>query len=307
MMPESSYFFPISLIVPEFDRETVCVGRFVLAKRKWNTSIFDLATLATKHSLHLPYQLMDVLIGKCNCELQINNAETREAAQLYFQSLRIGLYVQQVSPFLCPYVTNISINDYSGVNERDTALNQGEEPEIAALFNSSNSKLEAWPVELSLHCVVIPKSFNLTERQFGEAARFAEKWFGLCEKYPAVLAISDAITTAGRLESYEQSILHMWTAMEALFPNVSSEVSFKIALYLAQLCAPPSLKKVFHTQAKKAYGVRSRIAHGSSKKFKHEDWLQSWQLIISCVSAIVERDGLPSEEDLLDELLCAGS
>ncbi|MFS8151638.1 hypothetical protein [Vreelandella titanicae] len=306
-MSEASYFFPISLVVPEFDNEAVTVGRFLLAKRKWNTSTFDLATLATKHQLHLPYQLMDVLIGKCNCELQVDNVETREAAQLYFHSVRIGLYVQQISPFLCPYVTNVSINDYSGVNERDSAISQGKEPEIASTFNSASAKLEAWPVELSLHCVAIPNAFILTERKFGEAARFAEKWFGLCEMYPAVRAISNAITTAGRLESYEQSILHMWTAMEALFPNVSTEVSFKIALYLAQLCAPPSKKKEFHTQAKKAYSVRSKIAHGSSKKFKHEDWLQSWQLILACVSAIAERGGLPSEENLLDELLCAGA
>lgn len=303
-MSEGNYFFPILLIVPEFESDAVCVDRFILAKRKWNTSIFDLATLATKHRLHLPYQLMDVLIGKCNCELQINDAETREAAQMYFQSLRIGLYVQQVSPFLCPYVTNVSINEYSGINQRDSALSQGKEPEIVSSFNTASSTLEAWPLELSLHSMVIPKAFSLTERQFGEAARFAEKWFGLCEKYSAVRAISDAITTAGRLESYEQSILHMWTAMEALLPNVSTEVSFKIALYLSQLCASPTQKKEYYTQAKKAYGVRSKIAHGSSKKLKHEDWLHSWQLILSCVSAIVERDGLPSEEDLLDELLC---
>lgn len=306
-MSETSYFFPFSFVVPEFEKDAIRVGRFLLAKRRWNTSTFDFATLATKHKLHFPYQLMDVLIGKCNCELRVDHAASKEAAQQYFESLRIGLYVQQVSPFLCPYVTDVSINDYSGINERDSALDRGQEPKIESPFNSANMQLEAWPVELSLQCIAMRDAFDLTEQQFGDAARFAEKWFDLCETNPAVKAISNAITTSGRLESHEQSILHMWTGMEALFPKVSSEVSFKIALYLAQLCAPPSQKKEFHSQVKKAYGVRSKIAHGTSKKFKHEDWLQSWKLILACVSAIADRNCLPSEEDLLDELLSVGA
>lgn len=306
-MSKTSYFFPISFVVPAFKEDATRVGRFLMARRKWGTSTFDFATLATKHKLHLPYQLMDVLVGKCNSELQVDHAVSPKAAQTYFESLRIGLYIQGVSPFLCPYFTDVSINDYSGINERDSSLGRGEEPKIPSPFNSESDTLEAWPLELSMQCVAVPNAFDVTEMQFGEAARFAENWFDLGSSNPAVQTISNAITTAGRLESHEQSILHMWTAMEALFPKVSSEVSFKIALYLSQLCSPPAEKKQFHTTAKKAYGVRSKIAHGSNAKVKHEDWLQSWHLTLACVSAIVKRNGLPTEEELLDELLSAGA
>lgn len=306
-MADTCYFFPASFLIPGFEKDGVQAGRFGLAKRKWGTSTFDFATLATKHKLHLPYQLMDVLVEACNCEIQVDHADSLDSAKLYFESIRVGLYVQQITPFLCPYVTTVSINDYSGINERDTALSRNEEPKIPSPFSSRSTQLEAWPVELSMQCVAIPKAFEVSEQQFEEAADFAEKWFQLCSQNGAIRTVSSALTTSGRLESHEQSILHMWTAMEALFPKVSTEVSFKIALYLAQLCAPQDEKREFHSRAKKAYSIRSKIAHGSSKKFRHDDWLQSWRLILSCVSAIAVRNGLPTEEELLNELLCGGA
>ena len=83
-------------------------------------SLFDFATLATKHRLHLPYQAMDVFLSRCNVELCVSGKQSLAGANEAFQKLRLSLYSSGVSPFLCPFVTTYSINDYSGINSRDS-------------------------------------------------------------------------------------------------------------------------------------------------------------------------------------------
>ena len=59
------FYFPLLFLVPGFPDDAVDTGPFQIAKRRWDTSTFDLATLATKHKLHLPYQAMDVFLSRC--------------------------------------------------------------------------------------------------------------------------------------------------------------------------------------------------------------------------------------------------
>nr|WP_290702188.1 HEPN domain-containing protein [Halomonas sp. UBA3074] len=304
---KQTYFFPLSFLIPNFEGETINVGQFSLRKRRWDTSTFDFATLATKHKLHLPYQLMDVLIGKCNCELAIAGKDTFEAAADTFQSFRLGLYLQGVSPFLVPYSTTESINDYSGVNERDSAISRGVLPKIESAFSSHNHELEAWPMELTTQCMVIPSAFGLSSQKIESAVAFAQAWGELASDNPTLQVVTRTSASAVVLGSYEQSILHIWTAIEALFKSVSSEVNFRLSLYLTQLCAEGEARKVFHSNAKSAYNIRSKIAHGASKKVTFEQWKQAWDLLLASVSAIEKRGRLPNEEDLLDELLSAST
>ena len=108
------FFYPLLFLVPDFDGPAVDCLPFRVVRRKWETSTFDLATLATKHKLHLPYQVMDVFLSRCNMELWISGKGSFTEANEAFQMLRVSLYSSGVSPFLCPFVTTHSINDYSG-------------------------------------------------------------------------------------------------------------------------------------------------------------------------------------------------
>jgi hypothetical protein len=96
----ADFYFPLLFLTPEFEGDLIEYPPYRLARRRWQTSTFDLATLATRHKLHLPYQAMDVWLNKCNVELAICGQDSHEAAIASFEAWRLGLYAAEVSPFL---------------------------------------------------------------------------------------------------------------------------------------------------------------------------------------------------------------
>lgn len=113
-----------------------------------------------------------------------------------------------------------------------------------------------------------------------------------------------ALQTAPAIPDLSSSLLHVWQGIEALFASVSSEVSFRLALSISQLCAPVRSDRLMtYEEAKRGYGRRSRAAHGSGDKLDHRDWVGAWDLLILCLSACLARGGLPTEEMLTRELL----
>ncbi|WP_273455118.1 HEPN domain-containing protein [Nevskia ramosa] len=299
---QTMYHFPALFLIPDFDEPVVC-GKYSLVRRRWDTSIFDLATLATKHKIHLPYQLMDVLLGACNCEIAVTEASSPSEAIELFQYLRVGLYVAGVSPFIAPFLATESINNYSGINERDSALERGATPKIPSDFSTSTGQMEAWPYELTHQCAALPERLQISVTQFQEAVVFADRWQAATKISPSLNAVVGAVTSAPRLGSLPQAILHVWTAIESLLPSVNTEVSFRIALYLTALCETSPNRSAFHKHAKSAYSVRSKIAHGSSPGVGLPEWEAAWQLVLSVAKAIAERGKLPTEEQLLIEVL----
>src|SRR5688500_10678024 len=107
----SSYHFPLLFLTPDFDGNEVMQNNIAFVRRRWGVSIFDLATLATKHELNLPYQLMDVFLNRCNLELRVVGEDSQESAMRVFSAVRLGLYAAGMSPFLCPYIATHSINE----------------------------------------------------------------------------------------------------------------------------------------------------------------------------------------------------
>jgi hypothetical protein len=103
-----AFYFPLLFLVPGFDDDTVEAGPFQIAKRRWRTSTFDLATLATKHKLNLPYQAMEMFLSSCNMELCIGGRASLEEATAAFRSFRLALYATGLSPFLSPFVTSMA-------------------------------------------------------------------------------------------------------------------------------------------------------------------------------------------------------
>lgn len=72
---------------------------------------------------------------------------------------------------------------------------------------------------------------------------------------------------------------------------------------MAQLNAKGSDRLDYHKRVKKAYDLRSKIAHGVKLDPGLEEWLEAWSLLTDSISSIVGRGGLPDEDTLLEEML----
>ena len=51
------------------------------------------------------------------------------------------------------------------------------------------------------------------------------------------------------------------------------------------------------------YSLRSKIVHGSQRVVSIDQWKQTWGLLIEACNAVIERGHLPSEKELVTELL----
>jgi hypothetical protein len=303
-LPVSDFFYPLLFLTPGFEGNTVECPPFRLARRKWETSTFDLATLATKHTLHLPYQAVDVFLSRCNVELCVSGARSITDANEAFQRFRVALYSSGVSPFLCPFVTTYSINDYSGINSRDSDyLRPQMYPGMEIGLTTDAGTVEAWPIELSFQCTVLPEGLRVTQDVFSAAAAKAVIWERLLARFPQLRAVMDAAVAAPTLGDLGQSLLHIWTGLEALFPSVSSEVTFRIALYIAQLTDIGADRLSRYEAVRTAYSIRSKVAHGTNTAVRIDEWNQAWKLLMDCLNALHRRESLPSEKELLTELL----
>lgn len=305
-MSKREFYFPVLFWRPAEEFDSVAKGNFALIRRLWETSVFDLATLATKHCLHLPYQLMDVLLSRCNLELRVE-AEDLDRALGQFNALLLGFYLTGASPSLAPFAASHSVNSYSGINSRDSdILRKDLPPQLQEGPSSNDVTVEVWPVQLSLHCKVLPGALDISPTQFQEAAEKAGRWIELEAKQLILRIVREAVQTAPIIPSIDQSLLHIWSALEALFPRVNIEVSFRLALYLAQLISTPDKRKESFERVRKGYGVRSKVAHGSLQGVSDDEWIAAWGLLCDVANAIVVRGRLPSEEELLQELFSAG-
>ncbi len=296
------YHFPLPLIVPEPDLHSVELSPYRVSRRLWHTSTFDFATLATKHKIHLSPALLEALLSRCNVEVAVE-ADSLDKAVDRLNILLLSLYLEGVPPTLAPVATTHSINEYSGINSRDSDLLRSRLPEgLQAGITSTSATVEIWPVHLSLSCQRLDKSIALSKASFGAAAFQANRWARLEGQYSALRPIRDSALSAPLLPSRDQSMLHIWCALESLFPRVSSEVSFRIGLYLTQLTSTKD-KMSRLSEIRKLYDLRSRVAHGGSRNITQQDWEQAWNLLLAATRSILERGHMPTEEDLLKELL----
>jgi len=300
------FYFPLLFLTPDFEGDQIGTDELCIVRRKWRHTTFDFATLATQHKLHLPFQMMDVLLSRCHLEMRINTCDTHEEAIRVMSAMRLGLYAARMSPFLSPFVTTHSLNEYAGINARESKVMRSKlSPELQDGVTSETGKVEVWPWELSLQCITVGHKLNATALRLESGVRLGKQWLEIVNKKPALKVAEDAANDAPKLGNHDQSLLHVWTAIEGLFPNVSQEVSFRLALYLAQLYGSPKNRKPVYEHVKKAYNVRSKVAHGSVRGIEMSDWHDAWEILMSAVTAIIQRGTMPTEIELLDELLIA--
>ncbi|WP_338826381.1 hypothetical protein MTBGP_11970 [Moorella thermoacetica] len=297
-----NYYIPALFLVPGDNCKDVRVEPYGLVLRKWDVTIFDLATLETKHSLHIPYEMMTIFLRNCNMEFVIS-APTVEKAKLEARVLKAMLYINGVAPHILPFISTHSINDYAGINCRDSEFLKDTLPnELKEGLTSKDGKVEVWPFELTLQ-TIIDGNLILTDTVFKQAVANARVWSKLNDSNAVLRIMQDSLTTAPLIVDKGQSILHIWTAIESIFPSVNQEISFRVALYLSQLNKNINNRYTYFIGVKKAYKTRSKIAHGNFDEVTIEEWRIAWDLLKDVCRSILERGEIPKEEDLLKELL----
>jgi hypothetical protein len=143
----------------------------------------------------------------------------------------------------------------------------------------------------------MPVNWQKTIYRAVDKANSSARW--LTAKSPVI----EEVGKAPKLMPLSQSVLHIWSGLEALFPEVGAELSFRIALYLAQLLSQSSDRATVYNRVRASYNLRSAITHGSRQNISMDDWQETWSLLMEAVVGILFRGKIPSEKELLAELL----
>lgn len=211
--------------------------------------------------MHVPYQLADSYSRSCNLEFQVE-ADTADAAVQDFRAINLALLASGVTPFVVPIVSTHSINDFSNISGAARDENDPRH-DRAKRIASKAEVVEIWPAAMSSGgLAALSATRRVSAGVVGEAVREAELWRNLVKRQPVLRVLEDTILSVPQTTNIGQGILQMWTGLESLFPKVQTEVSFRLALYLAQLQGGAKSRLMYFNNAKKAYGVRSKVAHG---------------------------------------------
>ncbi|MBK3582854.1 hypothetical protein JHN49_03670 [Streptomyces sp. MBT57] len=304
-----TYYAPLAGLIPEGFSESIQTGEYGLVPRKWGVSLFDWAELGSKHKLHISYTVGDMRLKKCNLELAVT-AESIEDARAKIAPLHVMMYARGFHPFSIQFISSHSVNEYAGICSRKSSYGSDLLPEgLRDGITSDTATVEIWEAPYSSGSSVPRGSLNrcVTPHLFTQAAEDVEKWIDLRDRHPVCLFIERVLTSSPIVSDVGQSLLHVWTGLESIFPKVQSEVSFRLALYLAQLQSPLGDRQDFFQRAKRSYGDRSKVAHGGVIKSKGgaDPWMEAWSILTHTVCAILERGSIPTEEELIQELLVA--
>lgn len=268
--------------------------------------MFDWAELGAHHRLHIHFGAADAMLKSCNLELAVE-AEDLEAATQRIRDVHVMLYVHGLTPFSVQMAANYSINQYAGINSRRSPSGKELLPEgMREGITSKTSTVEIFPAPyISSPHIRTKLARQLSTATFILAVNDAAKWDAIRARNSVCRLFEKVIVSAPTMPDIGQSLLHIWTGLEALFPKVQTELSFRIALYLAQLQHMHGNRAVFFERARLSYRDRSAIAHGSEPKRKgqRDPWLSGWLIMLETARAIIERNGIPSEEDLVREIL----
>jgi hypothetical protein len=95
--------------------------------------------------------------------------------------------------------------------------------------------------------------------------------------------------------------MQLWSGIECLF-KVSSEITRTLAMYSALLLeqGDADLRYGLFKEVKKAYGIRSKVVHGSnvSSEALEGAYLHASALLAKLLSKCVELSHVPSTEEL---------
>lgn len=297
------YFYVVTRsneAIEQFDCPTLS-----LIPRKWEVSIFDWTYLAVTapHRLNVEYQLIDVLAKACNLSIRLRDATDYSAAIRKFSAFRAMSCALGAEPLFAQFVGSHPIDALSAVNRGPT---DPEDPRHATRDSIRNGKgpVQVWWNQPALSMHPTGSQVFLKPENAEVAARLIQPWIELCEGTPRLRVLEEVLVNAPVAASYPQATMSVWGALESLFPSVQTEVTYRVGMYITQLVRP-SDPLVYLKSVRQAYGMRSKIAHGSATSTKDEitAWQRAWAILCDTTLAITKRGGLPSEEDLTREML----
>jgi hypothetical protein len=286
------------------DDSVIEAGDYRVHKRLWRHDTFDVHTLGAHHQVNFSYTLLDVFWNHVMIELEPIAATDIDDAKERLSVYRSMLYLNGVNPFFMPFITNHSVNAIAGINRRDGNRFDDQFPqELRTGITSKTAKIEAWPHEMTFRLIGRMGAQQVTPEIAGRANWQAQQWIALERKHPELSAVRHALETAPTISHIGSSLLHIWTGLESLFPSLHTEVSFRVALLLAELASPVRAATETYEIARRSYGHRSKAAHGNLKRLGNAEWTEAWQLLCTCMTAVIKRRELPDESELVSGLL----
>lgn len=302
-----TFFLPLTFLHFAFEGRSVEAPPFTLTKRWALANTYDLWTLGDMHRLHgVRFEAIAMMLEDVHCELAVSGNISHLEAVDMARSFRAALYGQHISPSVVPFVSTHSVMEFAGLVDRETPELRAEmtEEELAAV-SSDKATVDVWPMELYPAAWRLYDRVMLTEKDVQEASVRAMQWREMSARQKSLAALERALVASALIAPVEQAILHLWTAIEALFPKVSTEVVFRLALYVAQLVEGPrgGDRRAYARRVRNGYTLRSGIAHGSVTGLDADSWIDPWDIACDLYNAIQVRGGLPTEDELEDEAL----
>ncbi|MBO1022922.1 hypothetical protein IPV08_23475 [Methylobacterium sp. SD274] len=301
-----SYYFPILWINPDFHEEISGRDGIFVHKRKWVVDIIDLYSLsAGKHPLKVRVELMNVFLEQVNLEVEIQSDDYIKAKES-LDVFRAMIYLRGVKPTISPFASNISLNKYAGINNRSAGLKHKLLEGMREGITHDTFKVETWPNELAFTYINRDNNYDdlrLNGVMIDHSIENIKIWEEIERKQSNVRAARRAFVKAPLMPDMQSSILLIWQGIESLFPNVQAEISFRISLLISELISSISVKGETYKKCRASYNDRSKIAHGSLKVSQIEQWASAWSILNDCLQAILLRRKMPSEEEIIQELL----
>ncbi|MER8003998.1 hypothetical protein [Streptomyces sp. NPDC095613] len=303
------YYVPLSGLIPHDLTEPVWAGDYAFIARKWDVSIFDWAELQSKHKLHISYTAGDLLLKSCNMEIAVTASSVDDARDKIL-AFHVVMYARGFHPFSVQLVSSYSINDYAGICSRKSSHGLELLPEgMRTGITSATDCVEVWPAPYASGAAFRKEALarTVTHDLLAQVVDDIDRWNNLRSRYPVCRFLERVLMSSPVVADTGQSLLHVWTGLESIFPKVQSEVSFRLALYLAQLQSPLGDRQDFFQRAKRSYGDRSKVAHGGELKSRDgaDPWMEAWSILTHTVRALLNRQCILTEEELIQELLVA--
>lgn len=300
------YYFALSSLIPpeEESWRQVQSGDFLLVRRKWDANEFDFATLGSSHDLSFPWGMLTYLHRDVSVEIGVYGQASREEAEEKFSILRLMLYANHISPFLVRFVSTHSLNEWCGINARDAGRDPPDMQEALPFgITSKDATIVMRLGDAAYQATVLPSKTTITEKAFYDSVALTKIWHSLESQNNNLRTVRLAATDAPLVHERSASILLIWEGIEALFPDLNAELRFRLSLLLAQLSSPVADRGQEYKRIKESYNQRSKITHGRIGAATTTAWGDAWIILMMAVLSIVRRRKMPSQQELLEELL----
>jgi len=124
---------------------------------------------------------------------------------------------------------------------------------------------------------------------------------------PSFRIAVDALCTHHHHENLRVMVAMLWAGIEALF-GINAELTFRLSAYIAVALEPPGKSRHERfKEAKRLYGVRSKVVHGAalSEEELREHVIATRTLLSRLLRAFTEQRKIPQAADL-DEARLSG-